>query len=234
MNTFLQFNQTLLGFVNYKLYSDLELLYPPSIDQKLLEDGAFLGSFQIENINGEAFAVEPFKGKKQVSKKLQAQVDQSLANIKVEEDSNEVIEDEIMDVADDDEFSANVKVSGTGQLFAGHVFWISREVPLYLTQFIILSCGGKLGWELQAGGGSPYTVDDSRITIQITDRPLPSELHKREYLQPQWLYDCINQNKLVKTTGYHPGESLPPHLSPFVSVGENDYSPSEEITVICS
>jgi len=31
MATFLEFYTTLLGFVNYKLYSDLGLVYPPKV-----------------------------------------------------------------------------------------------------------------------------------------------------------------------------------------------------------
>ena len=42
------------------------------------------------------------------------------------------------------------------QLFAGCVFWVPREVPRSLIELVILTCGGKLGWE--DGSGSPYTV----------------------------------------------------------------------------
>jgi pescadillo protein len=229
MNTFLEFNQTLLGFVNYKLYSDLGLVYPPVMDKALVDGGASLASFVLENVSGkEIFESKP--AKKVSSKKLQAKVDQSLKGLKDEIVNDVEEEEEVME--EDDEFTPAQETPATnGLLFAGHVFWISREVPLYMMQFIIKACGGKLGWEMQAGSGSPFESDDSRITIQITDRPLPEEMKKREYLQPQWIYDCINQNKLLKTNGYHPGETLPPHLSPFAIAGEDDYSPMEELKV---
>ena len=110
------------------------------------------------------------------------------------------------------------------------LFWLSREVPRYSLEFIIRASGGKCGWDETMGCGSPFKECDNRISHHITDRPTnPDDFHKegREYLQPQWIYDCINSAKLVKTTGYHPGEKLPAHLSPFVIAGVDDYSPEQ-------
>ena len=123
--------------------------------------------------------------------------------------------------------------SYNGQLFQGLVFYISREVPLYLSKFIIQACGGICGWDNVASFGSPFDEQDSRITIQISDRPtIINQQQGREYIQPQWLYDCVNANKLLKTSNYHVGKELPSHLSPFVVAGEDDYSPLEEVKVI--
>lgn len=38
MLTFLEFYQTLVGFVNFKLYSDINSVYPPKIDLLKNED----------------------------------------------------------------------------------------------------------------------------------------------------------------------------------------------------
>ncbi|KAG9520848.1 hypothetical protein KCU71_g23804, partial [Aureobasidium melanogenum] len=51
MGTFVQFYTTLLGFVNYRLYTSLGLVYPPKFDAKADEHGAELAAFAIEGRN---------------------------------------------------------------------------------------------------------------------------------------------------------------------------------------
>jgi pescadillo protein len=155
-------------------------------------------------------------------------VDAKLNSINDGDESTDNIQEEEEEDQDTEMVNEGGQDNGNATLFANHYFWISREVPLYLTKFIIRACGGTVGWTELAGPGSPIKENDSRITIVITDRPAVIDpVQGREYLQPQWIYDCINANKLVKTSGYHPGEALPPHLSPFVVAGEDDYSPHE-------
>jgi hypothetical protein len=47
-------------------------------------------------------------------------------------------------------------------------FFLSREVPKHWMEFMIISCGGKVGWE---GSGSPYTINDATVTHHVVDRP---------------------------------------------------------------
>ena len=54
MLTFLEFYQTLLGFVNFKLYSDINLVYPPKLDTSKDEGAAGLGALIIETTNNLA------------------------------------------------------------------------------------------------------------------------------------------------------------------------------------
>ncbi|KAF9998053.1 mRNA-binding ribosome synthesis protein nop7 [Entomortierella chlamydospora] len=54
MLTFLEFHQTLCGFVNYKLYSDVNLVYPPALDLKLDEGGAGMNALIIESTQSAA------------------------------------------------------------------------------------------------------------------------------------------------------------------------------------
>jgi len=50
----------------------------------------------------------------------------------------------------------------------------------------------------------------------------------REYVQPQWVYDCLNNALLLSVKEYAPGKILPPHLSPFVISGEEDHVPERQ------
>ena len=99
-------------------------------------------------------------------------------------------------------------------LFEGKVFFVSREVPRETVELVIRSFGGKMGWE---GVSFPFPRDDPSITHEIVDRPsVPSAVANRDYVQPQWLFDSINNGILLPVERYGPGVSLPPHLSPFV------------------
>ena len=104
------------------------------------------------------------------------------------------------------------------QLFAGKVFFLAREVPRGMLEFVLRSFGGKVGWE---GPHSPLSPADPTITHVIVDRPAPSAglgspRGDREFVQPQWVLDCVNHNLLIPAERYAPGKTLPPHLSPFV------------------
>ena len=50
----------------------------------------------------------------------------------------------------------------------------------------------------------------------------------KNFLQPQWVFDCVNARLLLPTKSYFPGSPLPPHLSPFVEEREGDYVPPEK------
>ena len=45
----------------------------------------------------------------------------------------------------------------------------------------------------------------------------------KEYIQPQWILDCINSAKLLPIADYEPGKKLPPHISPFYEFSEEGH-----------
>merc|ERR1712073_271930 len=53
----------------------------------------------------------------------------------------------------------------------------------------------------------------------------------RFYVQPQWVFDSINRREKCREKDFALGETLPPHLSPFVSERDRrvgDYVPPEQ------
>jgi pescadillo protein len=87
------------------------------------------------------------------------------------------------------------------------------------------------------GSGSPLNEDDPSITHVIIDRPLTSTASgsnprlPRKFVQPQWVVDSINAQRVLPEALYAQGATLPPHLSPF---GEeyNLLLPDEEVNEV--
>ncbi|KAF8464126.1 Pescadillo N-terminus-domain-containing protein [Kalaharituber pfeilii] len=126
-------------------------------------------------------------------------------------------------------------------LFAPFTFFLSRETPRQSLEFILRSFGCKrIGWDAVLGDGA-FTENekDPSITHQVVDRPPQAagpggevilvkggRVPGRIYVQPQYIWDCINAGKLLRPDPYAPGEVLPPHLSPWVKHGEGEYDPT--------
>ncbi|KAE8213940.1 hypothetical protein CF327_g2585 [Tilletia walkeri] len=115
-------------------------------------------------------------------------------------------------------------------LFSPFRFFLSREVPRSMIEFILRSFGAKanaIGWDTtSSGAGAAFNHTDERITHVIIDRPLEStnlgkvQVEGRKYVQPQWVVDCINRGRILDEGEYAPGKTLPAHLSPFVDERE--------------
>ncbi|CAK9439635.1 uncharacterized protein LODBEIA_P37350 [Lodderomyces beijingensis] len=126
--------------------------------------------------------------------------------------------------------------SPTSQLFSKFIFYIGREVPIDILEFVILACGGKVISEislddLKINDAKLYnSLDMDSITHQISDRnKLTHKLPGRTYIQPQWVFDSINQQQLLPVGEYAPGETLPPHLSPWGDAGGYDPHAKSEL-----
>lgn len=284
MLTFLELHQTLLGFVFFKLYTDIGLVYPPPMDVSKDEAAAGVGAFSLQSKTNETTApsikdVVDVAGKKISGKDVRKTIKSIEASTTGDEDipasaAAAVETDESnggADAADEEDFvtqPSSKKLSDEDtptalptlktlmeqspsvntRLFAAYTFFLSRETPRPLMEFIVRSFGGKIGWSASQGSGSPIQEDDESITHVIVDRPpFPGEPSqeqpqpqpqlaeteeqrrlrlRRKYVQPQWVVDCINRGKILPEGLYEQGKVLPPHLSPF-GVEEGAYDPED-------
>lgn len=252
MLTFLEFYSTLLNFVLFKLYTDAGLNYPPRLDFKKIKGVGGLTAFILESNdkksilageNGEDQVVvngSNIQGK-EISKeflKAAAKADKTGAKDKEEEEEN-VEEVELDEFEDNNKNSGDVLVQPSkfdnevANLFENFVFFIGREVPIDVLEFIILSSGGRVISELtidelKINGEDLSSLQLDKITHQIVDRPkVANKVQGRTYVQPQWVFDSINKKQLLPVNDYLPGETLPPHLSPWGdAIG---YNPEETL-----
>jgi len=277
MGTFVEFYMTLLGFVNFRLYTSLGLKYPPKFDQSKDDEAAELAAFTLE---GNAVTGEEKAGSKQITNgtsdkqhqpnpQIQATVDKIVKELeaapaKDSEDTTDkalvrVEAEETSDALDKFEPAApggdvlpqpEYNSADPGSLFSNCTFFLSREVPRQSLEFILRAFGCKrIGWDAVLGSGA-YTTNelDPSITHQIVDRP-PIQISAGEgednqtaqriganqrvagriYVQPQWVWDSINDEELQRPDLYAPGAALPPHLSPFVKSVPGRYDPTRPL-----
>lgn len=282
MGTFVEFYQTLLGFVNFRLYTSAGLVYPPKFNMASDDQGAELGAFTLEG-NYSGFLKQT---RLQISNssptdapppdpKLQAEIDRLMLELN---DSEKIVEqyievettgsqeetegDNATDAVDKFEPSAPggdilpqpaYSTTDPSTLFSNLTFFLSRETPRQPLEFILRAFGCKrIGWDAVLGDGAfTHNELDRSITHQVVDRPpieVPqlrdnnniaednqtaqnfqpsSRVPGRTYVQPQWIWDSINDEELKRADLYAPGAQLPPHLSPFVRNIPGQYDPSE-------
>ncbi|KAH8100638.1 Pescadillo N-terminus-domain-containing protein [Cristinia sonorae] len=252
MLTFLELYQTLLGFVFFKLYTDAGLVYPPPLDAKKDETAAGIGAFSLQDARSppvqssaqgsvKAVAVDG----KRVSGKDVRQTIKSIQATSGPDADVDMGVSEPVEGQDEEDFvlqasSSNPQEpaslltlqslsappqSSTTKLFTPYTFWLSRETSRPIFEFLVRSFGGRIGWPITSGSGSPIEESDESITHVIIDRPLVvkeneteeerDRRQRRKYVQPQWVVDCINAGKILLEDTYAQGKTLPPHLSPF-------------------
>eukprot|EP00011_Vannellida_sp_DIVA3-517-6-12_P013266 CAMPEP_0114626792 /NCGR_PEP_ID=MMETSP0168-20121206/11966_1 /TAXON_ID=95228 ORGANISM="Vannella sp., Strain DIVA3 517/6/12" /NCGR_SAMPLE_ID=MMETSP0168 /ASSEMBLY_ACC=CAM_ASM_000044 /LENGTH=589 /DNA_ID=CAMNT_0001838111 /DNA_START=70 /DNA_END=1835 /DNA_ORIENTATION=- len=220
MLSFLEFYESLMGFVNYKLFSSQNLHYPPKLDLGKEADGESLFAVILEPTASEAAAG-------------------GAAAVEDGEDE-EGFEEEATVFKDVGAFQDAEKKANS--LFEGMAFFLSREVPRHSLEFVIRSLGGQVSWD---GPSAPYGKEDPRITHVVVDRPAAGlaavGLDKAgkgkktaALVQPQWVFDSVNAGLLLPVEEYGPDAKLPPHLSPFVDNEKEGYMPerAEEIAAM--
>ncbi|KAL9100774.1 MAG: hypothetical protein Q9163_003891 [Psora crenata] len=274
MGTFVEFYTTLLGFVNYRLYTSIGLVYPPKFNAKSDEQGGELSAFMLEGegigsngqtntVTNEELQVQGKSGHA-LSEQIQKQIEgikedssvqnatedgQSLGLEPDEERENAI--DTFLPTDPDADILPQPQTSATeaASLFAPFTFFLSRETPRQPLEFILRAFGCKrVGWDAVLGDGAfTHNELDPSITHQVVDRPplagLPeaqvsntmstsqvmrqgTRMPGRTYIQPQWVWDCINEVKLLRPDLYAPGATLPPHLSPWVKPTKGAYDPT--------
>ncbi|XP_053509634.1 pescadillo [Ictalurus furcatus] len=220
MSTFTEFYTTLLGFVNFRLYQTLNLVYPPKLDGK--------GEAELKPEFEEDYAMDS----ESYLEKLSA-LSASLARVvsTVEEEEAEMdhfpAEGEDMEKMEVRE-KAQHEEDKHKKLFEGLKFFLNREVPRESLAFVLRCFGAQVSWDKSLCIGSTYDITDETITHHVVDRPSLDKQHiNRYYIQPQWVYDCVNAKMLLPVEDYFLGVTLPPHLSPFVEEKDGDYVPPE-------
>ena len=198
MNDFLELYISLMQFVNFKLFKDIGLDYPPP------EENFDIPFFGFNSLN---------------IKQLQEKALEK--NLGIEDNIKDNNENEIN--ISSKEWNKISKITEEDKklknLFKNLIFYISREVPLEIFATVISSCGGLYGDSTE---NSAFNEDDKRITHYIVDRP-PNGINmksNKEYVQPQWIFDCLNKKTILPVSNYAPGKKLPPHLSPYYEVNE--------------
>lgn len=216
MKSFADFFTVMAGFINYRLYNSINMVYPPQFSVSIDSD---------ESRNNE----ETF-----VSERIAAlNMDLLRSDRQGAEEEDEEIDLKLLDNDKDSEqvrkmHEEALSLNKLKNLFKGLKFFINREVPREPLVFIIRCFGGKVSWDKHLFVGSTFDETDETITHQIVDRPsLSNQYISRDYVQPQWIFDSVNQRKLLPTNNYFIGAVLPPHLSPF-NRDDAIYVPPEE------
>ncbi|PNP46283.1 hypothetical protein TGAM01_v200121 [Trichoderma gamsii] len=195
MGTFVEFYMTLLGFINFRLYTSIGLKYPPKFDAVKDENAAELGAFTLEGktlIGGEeqqkledvAHKPDP-KVQAAVNKVLKSITNGDSNGAAAEETKTEDSEEVDQDAAGaidkfepaapggDELIQPSYSGTNPNSLFSNFTIYLSRETPRQPLEFILKSFGCKrVGWDAVLGGGA-FTTDelDPSITHQIVDRP---------------------------------------------------------------
>lgn len=121
----------------------------------------------------------------------------------------------------------NDNTKSVKNLFKNHIFYIHSNMPFDVLSIIILSCGGTICWNSLY---SPYKYDDKSITHEILEvseenkntqdsnkiNNINEYTYKRSFIQPQYIFDCLNSNMILSCEDYNINKTLPVHLSPFI------------------
>ncbi|XP_020534614.1 pescadillo homolog isoform X2 [Jatropha curcas] len=232
--------QNLLGFVNFRLYHTINVEYPPILDPQLeaLAEGLYALSRYID-AHSSVPTEEPKASSSSLSQQVRAQVEGTeteeseirLAQLQHQLPSNEpgALMHLVHDAMGEDEDEDDQATKECKKLFRNMKFFLSREVPRESLLFVIPAFGGIVSWD---GDGAPFKEADQSITHQIVDRPTQGHKYlSREYVQPQWIFDCVNARIILPTEDYLVGRIPPPHLSPFVDNEAEGYVPDYAETI---
>uniref|UniRef100_A0A4W4F0F8 Pescadillo homolog n=1 Tax=Electrophorus electricus TaxID=8005 RepID=A0A4W4F0F8_ELEEL len=227
MATFTELYTTLLGFINFRLYQTLNLVYPPKVTHSqpavmlhfdlLSEFGFYCSLLSLSKLSALSASLV------RVVSTAEAE-EAELDHFPAEGEDGEKLAERLKARQDQDRQE---------KLFEGLKFFLNREVPRESLAFVLRCFGAQVSWDKSLCIGSTYDVTDETITHHVVDRPsLEKQYINRYYVQPQWVYDCVNARMLLPVEDYFVGVTLPPHLSPFVEEKEGDYVPPEKLKLL--
>lgn len=254
MKTFTEFYVSILGFINYKLYKSINAVYPPQVIAEcikdlrgLLEDANKVTKQQkkrklVDSNDSEEISDHQDSRNELIAalnKKIKILDNKSITNAETADqqpDTFEEYDNEGNLISADNKQKTSLSLQELltlERLFEGKKFFLNREVPRESLTFIIRSFGGEVSWDRNLFPGATFDESDPKIAYHIIDRSSLNERHiDRSYVQPQWVYDCINMRMLLPTNEYLLGATLPPHLSPFVNEKRGDYVPPDKIKMM--
>ncbi|KAH0483781.1 MAG: hypothetical protein KVP17_000628 [Porospora cf. gigantea B] len=190
LTTFSEFYRSMLRLTMFKLYTDAGLAFPPSSESLVaLEKG------DRPLRNGDQNADEDQDDEDQEMRNLEADIAE-----KVKEDKK------------------------LTELFKGCVFFLGREVPRKVLSVVLVACGADVVGVQSSMASScegQLNADNPSITHHVVDKPphLVPQMTAgiaRDFVQPQWILDSVNNRLMLPVLDYVPGAPCPPHLSPFV------------------
>ena len=183
MGTFVEFYTTLLGFVNYRLYTEVGLVYPPRFNAEVDEAGGELAAFTLEGKNiEEQKSIEANGDGQELDPELQRQIESISEQPTLTDDTEPQIEEPTETAIDtfnpidplaDTLLQPAPPSSAYENLFADITVFISREAPKSALEFLFRAFGCKrIGWpEILGEGAWTNNEWDAKITHQVVDRP---------------------------------------------------------------
>lgn len=162
MSIFVEFYTTMLGFVNFRLFHNLNIKYPPALQGSVATDTS---DEDTEEKTGELIAA--------LNQSLVRTVDN------MEEDGVEL--DDIPTTDDPEKVEAVKKealaIKNLQSLFKGLKFFLNREVPRESLVFMIRAFGGEVSWDATMAAGSTFAENDETITHQVSQVTLDHQPH---------------------------------------------------------
>lgn len=232
MSIFVEFYTIMLGFVNFRLYHALNLSYPPQFADAT--NAAITAAPSDQYTSEQAFVSERIAA---LNLDLLRSDPNAQDGADADDDDDGELDIDLLTTEGDSDKIRKMKEEAASvrklkRLFRGQKFFINREVPREPLVFIIRCFGGKVSWDRTLFAGATFDESDETITHQIVDRPAvegSKQFMSRDYVQPQYVFDCVNMKQLLATHKYFLGAVLPPHLSPFVDPNREEvYIPREE------